>query len=573
MARGLLVAVALALPFELPLLGVGPLELTTVEVALYAMLAAWGVVLASGVVRGHIHPRSVLAALRTDALGGAVVLWSVLLFASAWHASSYRGAAIKFALRSLSGILAFFAVRTLARPPEVRRRVLWALVAGALVSAATAVLDSWAPATASVWSAFREGAFDTFGLARASGVFAYPTIGAMYWEAAVPLLVVAPFLEDRACSPIVAKRGPGLAVLGGALLVEALLASATRSGLAGAAVAGAALLALVWRSGTGVRRAAVGVLGVLAVLSSLTLAATGSGSLLGQRLHWWRDAHWFGVEYVADPTPRTIHAREPFTATVTLRNTGAIVWRHDGDRPTYLAYHWLPVGRPITQDDFEGRRTELATDVPPGAAIEVHAQARGPAVAGGYRLQWDVVQENVTWFSERGNPMAEQRFDVTASEGEHAAVPTDLSPPVFDTPAPSRLALWHAAIALWREHPLLGIGPDTFRRRYEAVLSPAPNGRPYTDTRIHANSLYLETLADMGLLGLASLALLMWALWLVVRRHYAAGRLAGLGSGMAAGAFFVHGALDYFFEFTPLFGLFWILLGLTAAREPEAPSS
>jgi O-antigen ligase len=105
------------------------------------------------------------------------------------------------------------------------------------------------------------------------------------------------------------------------------------------------------------------------------------------------------------------------------------------------------------------------------------------------------------------------------------------------------------------------------------VLSPAPTGLPYADTRIHANSLYLETLADLGIAGILSLALIAWSWLRVVRRHYAAGRLAGLGSGVAVGAFFVHGAFDYFFEFTPLFGLFWVLLGLTAACEPESPSS
>ncbi|HXN31157.1 MAG TPA: O-antigen ligase family protein, partial [Polyangiaceae bacterium] len=298
-----------------------------------------------------------------------------------------------------------------------------------------------------------------------------------------------------------------------------------------------------------------------------------SGSLLGQRLHWWRDANWFGVEYVADAIPRTVQVGEHFTAAVRLRNTGAITWHHAGDRPTYLAYHWHPLDRPVTLDDFEGRRTELPSDVPPGGTLDVRADARGPATEGGYRLQWDVVQEHVTWFSERGNAMAEQPFEVTAAEGEPTVWPSDMTPPVFDTPAPPRMALWRAAIVLWRQHPVLGIGPDAFRRRYQAVLSPAPTGQPYTDTRIHANSLYLETLADLGLAGFASLALIVWTWMLVVRRHHAAGRLAGLGSGVAAGAFFVHGTLDYFFEFTPLFGLFWVLLGLTAAREPQPPSS
>src|SRR5258706_310678 len=78
---------------------------------------------------------------------------------------------------------------------------------------------------------------------------------------------------------------------------------------------------------------------------------------------------------------------------------------------------------------------------------------------------------------------------------------------------------------------------------YPAVLSRAPNGEPYRDPRIHANNLYLETLADLGLAGIAALAAIALALFGLVRRHYAAGRLAGLGCGVAAGVFFVHGGL------------------------------
>jgi O-antigen ligase len=118
---------------------------------------------------------------------------------------------------------------------------------------------------------------------------------------------------------------------------------------------------------------------------------------------------------------------------------------------------------------------------------------------------------------------------------------------------------------LWRERPLLGVGPDNFRRRYEDVIGLAPNGRPYSDTRIHANNLYLETLADLGLAGIAALAWLAMGLLRALRDSAAAGRLASLGSGVAAAAFFVHGGIDYFLEFTPLFGLFWLLLGLTSA--------
>jgi hypothetical protein len=581
LARGLLVLLALVLPFEAPLFRLGPLQITTVELVLYATLAAWGGVLVAKVAghtttafrrsaRGAVD-RSALqagvAALRDEPMMLAALWWCVVTFASAMAAPSYRAAAFKFALRTLSGVLAYFATRALARPAEVGNRVVFALVAGALLSAATAILDVLAPHSAA-WGLFRLGNFAAFGLARASGVFAYPTIGAMYWEAVLPLLVVAPFLGNNARHDAAGMRGAALALLGSALLVGAILASATRSGLAGAAAACAMLLGLGWRSGTWVRRAAAGVLAVL-VMSSLASSAI-SGSLLGQRLKWWHDETWFRAEYQVDEALLTVRVGEAFSVPVTVRNTGALPWPSAGDHPTRLAYHWEPLTGPMTLADFEGLRTELPADVPPGGILDLIGSVRSPKAEGTYRLRWDLVEEGVTWFSEQGNAMPEQRVDVTLTASA-ASPPRELgvARATVAPPPPRRSALWRAAFILWRERPLFGIGPDNFRRRYQGVLSPAPTGQPYTDTRLHANSLYFETLADLGLVGIAALAWIAFALVGLLRRHHETGSLAGLGCGVAAVTFFVHGGLDYFFEFTPTFGLFWVLLGLTATREPR----
>jgi len=257
---------------------------------------------------------------------------------------------------------------------------------------------------------------------------------------------------------------------------------------------------------------------------------------------------------------------------ITLRNTGAIAWRAGGELPTHLSYHLTEEpgdGSPSRLVQYEGRRTVLPEDVPPGSVVQVIGIVQAPDATGTYRLSWDLVEENVTWFSDRGIAVAELSIDVRNGSGPplpEVAAPTPAPPPA------SRASLWRAAIALWRERPLLGVGPDNFRRRYEALLSPSPTGAPYTDTRIHANSLYFETLADLGLAGLASLGAIAVALLRSLRRHRGSGCVAGFGCAVAAGAFFVHGLLDYFFEFTPLFGLFWVTLGLVAAFERPLPA-
>jgi hypothetical protein len=569
-ARALVVLLAAVLPFELPLFRLGPLQITTVELALYAALAAWAVALALAWVRDRSVLSSAIAALRTETVVQAALLWTAVHFASALAAPSYRAAALKFALRSLSGVLAFFAVRSLARHPEAGRfvvRVFLALLVGAGLSAATALVDALVPASGALWDFFRAGRFTTFGLPRASGVFAYPTIGAMYWEAAIPLLIVAPSLVASAGVPGRVQKAVQMGVaLGAALLIEAILASATRSALVGVAAGAGGMLALGRRSSGALRNAATVTIAVLVFLTAIPFAASAFGSLLGQRLRFWHDDSWFRAEYEVGRSPPAVSIGQVFSVPVTLRNTGTLTWTTQGEHPVRLGSHWVESGSTVSQADFEGIRTDLPVDVPPGGVIDIEALVRGPAEPGDYRLRWDLVQEGVTWFSERGNATPEVPIEVL--RGTAPAVPQtamDRAPVrASDAPAPSRTALWRAAVVLWRQRPILGIGPDNFRRRYEAVLSPAPTGQPYEDDRIHANSLYFETLADLGVAGIAVLAMLGFALVQLARDHAKAGRLLYLACSVGAGSFFVHGALDYFMEFTPLFSLFWVLLGLAA---------
>jgi hypothetical protein len=561
----LLVALAAVLPFEVKLFQLGPLQLTTVEVVLYATLAVWCL---GAAARSHASLRSAIAAVRGDPWVQMALAWIAVMFASACLAPSYQGPAFKFALRSLSGVMAFFAARTLARRPSTWRRVVWALVAGALVSATTASIDSWVPASDVVWRAFREGSFSTFGLRRASGVFAYPTIGAMYWESAVPLVVVAPLLRPVA-DVQAGRRAVAFTAAASALLIGAILASATRSGLAGVLAGVVALLAFGRPAGPWLRRGAAWTAAVLAIWWILALDTT---QLLGQRLRWWHDDRWLRAQYeVETPSRFLLQTREIFGMHLRIRNTGTLAWQRDGDQPTRLAYHWQPATGKPSFDDYEGWRTELPADIDPGTTFDVWAKGRAPAKPGSYVLRWDLVREGVSWFSASGNPTADVQVDVrpgtqpsTASASPRTAFePTALPPP--------RPALWRAARVLWRERPLFGVGPDNFRRRYEAVLSPAPNGQPYRDTRIHANNWYFETLADLGLAGIAALVWMAVVLLRAVRRHFVAGHVGAIGVSLAAALFFVHGALDYFLEFTPLYGLFWVLLGLTAASDALPP--
>jgi O-antigen ligase len=177
-------------------------------------------------------------------------------------------------------------------------------------------------------------------------------------------------------------------------------------------------------------------------------------------------------------------------------------------------------------------------------------------------LQWDLVQENVTWFGERGSAVIDVPVEVTAAraltETTAVAMPAELG----STSSPTRSELWRAGVQMWLTYPLLGVGPDNFRHVYGTYL-----GQTEFDDRITANSWYVELLATTGLMGVMAGMLLVVAAALLLRRNWRrltthSTRALVLGLSVALLTFFVHGLVDYFMEFTPTYGLFWLIAGL-----------
>jgi O-antigen ligase len=437
-ARALLMTVAFCLPFEAPLFAVGPLVLTTTETVLYLALLAWCACLALSGDRSMRVPQRFEAAVRAvvrEPLSRAVLLWLTVTVLSAALASGHRPSAVKFALRTLSACLLYFAARDLLSGPAHARRLVLTLVIGAGLSASLTLVEIARPGWTWWWHLFRPQEFSTTGLRRASGSFAFPNIAAMYWEASIPLTLALVHLG----------RSAWRAVLAAALLVCGTFATASRAGLGGAAVAAIGLLILGRLPGDPRRalyQVAITVLLVLTALFGGLLVRGERESPLAQRLLWQRGAG------------------------------------ESGDAPT--------------------------------------------------------------------------------SDGSGAL--------------PSRSRLWSAALRMWHDHPLLGVGPDVYRHRYPAALA-QDGGRRFDDERIHANSLYFETAADMGLLGVVALGYLAYGVWRVARARVARGAAAWeMGLFVAVGTFFVHGTVDYFFEFTATLGLWWLLLG-TLGRADQLPAS
>jgi O-antigen ligase len=180
-----------------------------------------------------------------------------------------------------------------------------------------------------------------------------------------------------------------------------------------------------------------------------------------------------------------------------------------------------------------------------------------------------MVVEHSGWFSERGNPIAEVAVTVAgqpvASQPAPSAEPATMPQQIVVRPAPpARSLLWGVALRIWRAHPLLGIGPDTFRHMYGPEL-----GLRIWDDRVHTNSLYLELLVGTGVVGLAAFLLLIaLALWRAARvlAHFSTSERTphwwmALGCAAALLTFLIHGMLDMFLEYTATNLLLWALIG------------
>ena len=110
-------------------------------------------------------------------------------------------------------------------------------------------------------------------------------------------------------------------------------------------------------------------------------------------------AFWLDVA-----SPRLLVTSQEVAVPVTVGNSGGRAW--DPAR-MHLSYHWLWLvprelaHRSQTVPFHDGIRTDLGTTVvAPGARVALQGRVLAPSVPGLYWLQWDMVEEGMTWFAQ-----------------------------------------------------------------------------------------------------------------------------------------------------------------------------
>lgn len=108
----------------------------------------------------------------------------------------------------------------------------------------------------------------------------------------------------------------------------------------------------------------------------------------------------------------------------------------------------------------------------------------------------------------------------------------------------SRIMIWHSAVRMIADHPLLGIGPGNFQAEYLRYQQYFP---PYLEwSAPHPHNVFLDLWLEGGLLGVTGLALLFWQ-WL----------------SSATKLFFQKERENAYCTLPLFFGLYFVLTGLS----------
>ncbi len=120
----------------------------------------------------------------------------------------------------------------------------------------------------------------------------------------------------------------------------------------------------------------------------------------------------YSAQYKDVNTPTSVASGESFEADLIVKNTGYMDWIHDiGAGRVALGTHWLNRDtREVIV--WDGPRALLPETLKHGDEAELTIAVKAPDRPGRYVLQYDMVHEGFSWFSEKGVIALEINIDV-----------------------------------------------------------------------------------------------------------------------------------------------------------------
>jgi hypothetical protein len=122
----------------------------------------------------------------------------------------------------------------------------------------------------------------------------------------------------------------------------------------------------------------------------------------------------FRALLTAESVRETLQAGDKTTLSLIVKNISDATWpavgEPDGRYAVMLRNRWLSVDGTVL-NDHDGQ-TRLPYDLEPGDTAGVSLEITAPKTQGEYLLELDVVQERVTWFSDKGSQPLRLRLRV-----------------------------------------------------------------------------------------------------------------------------------------------------------------
>jgi subtilisin family serine protease len=124
----------------------------------------------------------------------------------------------------------------------------------------------------------------------------------------------------------------------------------------------------------------------------------------------------YGVSWGADSTAGSMISGSSNSVAISFTNAGTLAWPATGTNAVALSYHWRAGSCPGSSIAvWNGVHSPLSSDVPAGGTVSgLAATVQVPSTSGTFCLQYDLIQEGVTWFSWQGASMLQRTVSVTA---------------------------------------------------------------------------------------------------------------------------------------------------------------
>jgi hypothetical protein len=206
---------------------------------------------------------------------------------------------------------------------------------------------------------------------------------------------------------------------------------------------------------------------------------------------------------------------------------------------------------------------QLAVGIAVGEAAKVPLVRRRLAPVVGAAVVLAALATGIAGLVHYGGPVDAARRGYHAFQARPSPVDGNLNKRLLSLSSNGRSDLWRGSLTLYEDHPVLGAGAGTFDRFWLA-------DRKATLIAHDAHNLYLETLAELGPVGLGILAVFLLVPFYAVARHRNA---LSAGAFAAFAAYLAHATVDWDWELSGVTAtaLLCAAIVVVAARRRERP--